>query len=145
MKVVIQRVSSAKLSVEGELISEIGRGLVVYFGVAEGDYAESAAILAAKISKLRIFEDGAGKMNLSISDEGGEILSVSQFTLLADTSRGNRPSFTGAEKPERAKQIYEFFCEELERLGVKVKRGIFGADMKIEQVNEGPVTIILEV
>ncbi|MBP5194216.1 MAG: D-aminoacyl-tRNA deacylase, partial [Clostridia bacterium] len=79
------------------------------------------------------------------SDEGGEILSVSQFTLLADTSRGNRPSFTGAEKPERAKQIYEFFCEELERLGVKVKRGIFGADMKIEQVNEGPVTIILEV
>ncbi|MBP5194120.1 MAG: D-tyrosyl-tRNA(Tyr) deacylase, partial [Clostridia bacterium] len=113
MKVVIQRVSSAKLSVEGELISEIGRGLVVYFGVSLGDYAESAAILAAKISKLRIFEDGAGKMNLSISDEGGEILSVSQFTLLADTSRGNRPSFTGAEKPERAKQIYEFFCEEL--------------------------------
>ena len=144
MKVVIQRVSSAKLSVEGELISEIGRGLVVYFGVSLGDYAESAAILAAKISKLRIFEDGAGKMNLSISDEGGEILSVSQFTLLADTSRGNRPSFTGAEKPDRAKQIYEFFCEELERLGVKVKRGIFGADMKIEQVNEGPVTIILE-
>ena len=144
MKAVIQRVSKAKLSVGGELISEIGRGLVVYFGVGEGDDDKNAGVLAAKIAKMRIFEDDAGKMNLSVLDVGGEILSVSQFTLLADTSRGNRPSFTFAEKPARAKEIYDLFSDELEKNGVKVKRGIFGADMKIEQVNEGPVTIIIE-
>ena len=144
MKAVIQRVKHTKLSVNGELVSEIPGGLTVYFGVAAGDDKSKADYVAKKIVNMRIFEDDAGKMNLSVMDKGLEILSVSQFTLLADTSHGNRPGFTDAEKPERAKEIYEYFCDRLAEYGVPVKRGIFGADMKIEQYNDGPVTIIME-
>ncbi|MBP5308533.1 MAG: D-tyrosyl-tRNA(Tyr) deacylase [Clostridia bacterium] len=144
MKAVIQRVKHTKLTVNGAIISEIAGGLVVYFGVAVGDTPDKAEYMAKKIVNMRIFEDEAGKMNLSVIDKGLEILSVSQFTLLADTSHGNRPGFTFAEKPEKANETYEFFCERLASYGVTVKRGVFGADMKIEQYNDGPVTIILE-
>lgn len=144
MKAVVQRVKTTKLSVDGELISEIQGGLAVYFGVAVGDRAEQAEALAAKIANMRIFEDENGKMNLSVKDKGLEILCISQFTLLADTKRGNRPSFTGAERPELARDMYDKFCGMLASHGVPVKRGVFGADMKIEQFNDGPVTIILE-
>ena len=145
MKAVIQRVKKTTLSVDGELISEIEKGLVVYLGVKSGDTKESADYLAKKISAMRIFEDENGKMNLGVKDIGGEILVVSQFTLLADTSRGNRPSFIEAEKPERANELYLYFASLLEQTyGISVKRGVFGADMKIEQYNDGPVTILME-
>jgi D-tyrosyl-tRNA(Tyr) deacylase len=131
--------------VDGRLISEIPAGLVVYLGVAVGDTPDKADYLAKKIANMRIFEDDNGKMNLSVLDKGYEILSVSQFTLLADTSHGNRPGFTGAEAPDKAKPMYEYFCERLASYGMPVKRGVFGADMKIEQFNDGPVTIVMEV
>ena len=145
MKAVVQRVKSAKLSCEGKSVSEIGFGLVVYFGVAVGDGTEKVDNLAKKISALRVFEDDSGKMNLSVKDVGGEILSVSQFTLLADVSHGNRPGFSGAEVPDKAKPLYDYFCERLAFEGVGVKTGVFGGDMTIEQVNIGPVTIIYEI
>lgn len=144
MKAVIQRVKNTRLSVEGKLISEIPFGLVVFFGVAAGDDISKCDYLAKKIAVMRIFEDENGKMNLSVKDVGGEVLSVSQFTLLADASHGNRPSFTGAEAPDRASSVYDYFCEALKNQGVTVKRGVFGADMFIEQTNDGPVTIILD-
>lgn len=144
MKAVIQRVKNTRLSVDGQLISEIPFGLVVYFGVATGDVEAQSDYLAKKIANMRIFEDDNGKMNLSVIDKGGEILSVSQFTLLADTAKGNRPSFIGAENPDRANMLYEYFCQKLSEYGVPVKKGVFGADMKIEQYNDGPVTIIIE-
>lgn len=144
MKAVIQRVKNTRLSVEGKLISEIPFGLVVFFGVAAGDDISKCDYLAKKIAAMRIFEDENGKMNLSVKDVGGEVLSVSQFTLLADASHGNRPSFTGAEAPDRASSVYDYFCEALKNQGVTVKRGVFGADMFIEQTNDGPVTIILD-
>ena len=145
MKAVIQRVKKTTLSVDGELISEIEKGLVVYLGVKSGDTKESADYLAKKISAMRIFEDENGKMNLGVKDIGGEILVVSQFTLLADTSRGNRPSFIEAEKPERANELYLYFASLLEQTyGISVKRGVFGADMQISQHNDGPVTILME-
>ena len=145
MKAVIQRTRQTRLSVDGKLISEIPAGLVVYLGVAVGDTPDKADYLAKKIANMRIFEDDNGKMNLSVLDKGYEILSVSQFTLLADTSHGNRPGFTGAEAPDKAKPMYEYFCERLASYGMPVKRGVFGADMKIEQFNDGPVTIVMEV
>ena len=144
MKAVIQRVKNTRLSVEGKLISEIPFGLVVFFGVAADDDISKCDYLAKKIAAMRIFEDENGKMNLSVKDVGGEVLSVSQFTLLADASHGNRPSFTGAEAPDRASSVYDYFCEALKNQGVTVKRGVFGADMFIEQTNDGPVTIILD-
>ena len=144
MKAVIQRTKQTTLSVDGKEISRIEKGLVVYLGVEVGDKEESADYLAKKISAMRIFEDEHGKMNLSLDLVGGEILAVSQFTLLADTSHGNRPSFTGAEKPQRANELYEYFCEKLQGFGAVVKRGVFGADMQISQHNDGPVTIIME-
>ncbi len=144
MKAVIQRVKNTRLSVEGKFISEIPFGLVVFFGVAAGDDISKCDYLAKKIAAMRIFEDENGKMNLSVKDVGGEVLSVSQFTLLADASHGNRPSFTGAEAPDRASSVYDYFCEALKNQGVTVKRGVFGADMFIEQTNDGPVTIILD-
>lgn len=145
MKTVIQRVTSANLKVDGKSVSETGRGLVVYLGVESGDELACGEYLAAKIAKMRIFEDENGKMNRSVVDEGGEILLVSQFTLLADCSHGNRPSFTAAESPDRANELYLAFRDMLIANGVKsVKLGVFGADMKIEQHNDGPVTIILE-
>lgn len=144
MKAVIQRVKSASLSVDGRLISEIERGLVVYFGVECGDAAAEADYLAKKIAHMRIFEDENGKMNKSVIDEKGEILLISQFTLCGDTSCGNRPSFATAERPERAKPLYEYEAEKLGEYGVLVKTGVFGADMQIIQHNDGPVTIIMQ-
>lgn len=147
MKAVVQRVISASLSCEGALVSKIQKGLVVYFGAAKDDDEQKADYLAKKIANLRVFSDENGKMNLSVKDIGGEILSVSQFTLLADVSHGNRPGFSGAEVPEKAKPLYDYFCEKLEiELGDSlVKRGVFGGDMLIDQKNDGPVTIIYEV
>lgn len=142
MKAVIQRVNSALLSVDGRAVSQIGKGFVVYFCVEKDDEEKSCELFAQKISKLRIFEDENGKMNLSLPDVSGEILFVSQFTLAADLSRGNRPSFFNAELPERAEQMYLRAANSLIALGVPVKLGVFGADMKIMQENAGPVTIL---
>lgn len=132
------------MSVDGKLISSIDFGLTVFLGVKQGDSEEQVDKLAYKIANLRIFEDNAGKMNLSVKDVGGEILLVSQFTLCGDCSHGNRPSFSNAEKPERANALYELCAEKLRGYGIAVKQGVFGADMKISQFNDGPVTIILE-
>ena len=144
MKAVIQRVKSATLSVDGKEISKIGKGLCVYFGVECGDVEEYADYIAKKIYNMRIFEDENGKMNKAVFDVGGEILLISQFTLCADTTGGNRPSFVGAEKPDRANALYEYEAAKLKEFGVTVKKGVFGADMQILQHNDGPVTIILE-
>lgn len=144
MKFVAQRVASAALCVSGELVSEIGRGLVVYLGVKAGDNEKQAEKAMEKAALLRVFEDEAGKMNLSVRDVKGEVLLVSQFTLYGDAKKGNRPSFSEAERPERADALYEHAVSYLRSLGVPVKTGVFGADMQIEQHNDGPVTIIYE-
>lgn len=144
MKAVVQRTLSASLKVDGKLISEIDKGLVVFLGVGQGDEEGDLIKLAAKISKLRIFEDANGKMNLSIKDIGGQILLVSQFTLYGDCSHGNRPSFIMAEKPERANSLYEQMKYLLEKENIPIQTGVFGADMKIDVLNDGPVTIILD-
>ncbi len=130
---------------DGELISEIPCGLAVYLGVKAGDVPAKAEAMAKKIAALRIFEDGNGKMNLSVADAGGEILLISQFTLYGNCSHGNRPSFTEAERPEAANALYELTARKLRENGMTVKTGVFGADMKIEQFNDGPVTIIYEI
>lgn len=145
MKAVIQRVGRTSLSVDGSLVSEIPFGLAVYLGIRVGDTAAQAEQLAKKLAALRIFEDENGKMNLSLKDVGGEILLISQFTLYGDCSHGNRPSFTLAERPERANELYEYTARILRGYGYTVKQGVFGADMKIEQFNDGPVTIIYEI
>ena len=145
MRIVAQRVSRATLSVSGAPVSEIGYGLVVYFGVKAGDGEAQAEKCMQKVAALRVFEDEAGKMNRSVRDVNGEVLLVSQFTLLGDASRGNRPSFTEAERPERAKMLYEYALSSLADLGVPVRGGVFGADMRIEQVNDGPVTVLYEI
>lgn len=144
MKAVIQRVKSAVLEVDGSVVSSIGHGMVVYWGVEKGDVQDSSAYLARKIANMRIFSDENDKMNLSVKDVGGEILLVSQFTLMADTSRGNRPGFELAERPDIAKQMYLDAGKLLENEGVPVRYGVFGADMTITQVNDGPVTILME-
>lgn len=144
MKAVIQRVGGATLSVDGELISQIGKGLVVYFCVEKGDSEKLCGTFANKLVKLRIFEDGNGKMNLSVKDVQGEVLFVSQFTLAADLSAGNRPSFINAENPQRADELYRNTARLIADLGVPTKIGVFGADMTIQQQNRGPVTIIWE-
>ena len=144
MKFVAQRVASAALCVSGELVSEIGRGLVVYLGVKAGDNEKQAEKAMEKVALLRVFEDEAGKMNLSVRDVEGEVLLVSQFTLYGDAKKGNRPSFSEAERPERADALYEHAVSYLRSLGVPVQTGVFGADMQIEQHNDGPVTIIFE-
>lgn len=144
MKAVIQRVNFANLKVDGKLISEINQGFVILLGVGIGDTQEDVEKISKKISKLRIFEDDNGKMNLSLSEINGEILLVSQFTLYADCRHGNRPSFINAEKPERANELYLKMKELLEEENFIVKTGVFGADMKIELLNDGPVTIILD-
>jgi len=145
MKAVVQRVKHTSLSESGRLVSEIEYGLAVYFGVAKGDGKEKCDYVARKIANLRVFPDGAGKMNLSVLDVKGKILLISQFTLLADVSHGNRPGFTDAEDPLIAEEIYKFMAEKLKEQGVTVKTGVFGGDMKIEQYNDGPVTIIYDV
>ncbi len=144
MKAVVQRVKHTTLSVDGELVSEIPFGLTVFLGVTQGDGEKQAEYLAKKIANLRIFEDENGKMNLSVKDVGGEVLLVSQFTLYGDASHGNRPSFTLAARPEVAEPLYEYAVAEVEKYGVIVKKGVFGADMQIVQHNDGPVTILLE-
>lgn len=145
MKAVVQRVKQTRLLVDGQLISEIPFGLTVFLGIKSGDGEKEGEYLAKKIANLRIFEDENGKMNLSVKDVGGEVLLVSQFTLYGDASHGNRPSFTLAERPERAEPLYEYTAAALQAHGVVVKRGVFGADMKIEQLNDGPVTILLDI
>lgn len=145
MKAVIQRVKEAQLSVDGRLISAIGYGLVVFLGIGSGDSDSLADKFAFKVSKLRICEDENGKMNRSVLDIGGEVLLVSQFTLYGDCSHGNRPSFSNAEQPERAKELYELCAGKLRATGLTVKLGVFGADMKIRQFNDGPVSIIMEL
>ena len=144
MKVVVQRVKNANLWVDGKQVSAIEKGLVVYLGVEVGDLQANAVYLARKIAKLRIFDDENGKMNYSVLDVGGKVLLVSQFTLLAETEHGHRPSFTMAESPELAKQTYLLFAEYLKTYGVSVEMGVFGADMTINQCNDGPVTIVME-
>ncbi|MFZ5949964.1 MAG: D-aminoacyl-tRNA deacylase [Candidatus Rifleibacteriota bacterium] len=146
MKAVIQRVKNASLSVGEENISEIQCGLVCYLGIGKGDGDNELAWLSRKVAGLRIFPDAQGKMNLSAVDTQAEILVVSQFTLYGDIRNGYRPGFSSAEIPGLAEPMYERFCIELEKLGVKkVARGVFGADMTINQTNQGPVTIILEM
>ena len=145
MRAVVQRVKKTALRVDGVLISEIPFGLTVFLGVKTGDTEKEAAYIAKKVAGLRIFEDENGKMNLSVKDVGGEVLLVSQFTLYGDASKGNRPSFTLAERPEFAEPLYEYAVKELSSYGVTVKKGVFGADMQIEQNNDGPVTILLEI
>ena len=145
MKSVVQRVDRATLSVDEKVVSKIDKGFVVYFGVKQGDGKDKADYLAKKISGLRVFEDENGKMNLSLADVGGSVLFVSQFTLIADVSRGNRPSFSEAMRPDEANEIYLYCAKKIAEYGVGVKLGVFGADMVIEQVNHGPVTIIYEV
>lgn len=144
MKAVVQRVKQTSLRVDGALISEIPFGLTVFFGIKSGDTKAQAEYLAKKIANLRIFEDENGKMNLSVKDVGGEVLMVSQFTLYGDASHGNRPSFTLAERPEKAEPLYNYAVECLRGYGVMVKKGVFGADMQISQHNDGPVTVLLE-
>jgi D-tyrosyl-tRNA(Tyr) deacylase len=143
VRAVVQRVSEARVTVAGERVAEIGRGLVVLLGVARGDSEADAERLAGKVARLRIFEDEAGKFDRSVLDVSGEALVVSQFTLIADTRKGNRPSFTEAAPASEAEAVYEAFCEVLARLGLTVEKGSFGARMAVELVNEGPVTIIL--
>ncbi|HIW35545.1 MAG TPA: D-tyrosyl-tRNA(Tyr) deacylase [Candidatus Treponema faecavium] len=144
MKAVVQRVLCASLHVNEELVSRTGAGLVVYLGIAVGDTQQQADGIAQKIANLRIFEDSQHKMNLSARSLNRELLLVSQFTLLADCSRGNRPGFEQAEQPHKARALYEYTAERLRSLGLCVQTGVFGADMKITQVNDGPVTILLE-
>ena len=144
MKAVVQRVLKASLSVDGKLVSEIEKGMVVFLGVKNGDDEKELNKIIAKISKLRIFEDENGKMNLAVKDVGGQILLVSQFTLLANCKDGNRPSFIMAERPERANMLYLQAKELLQSNGIEVKTGIFGADMKVSLLNDGPVTILIE-
>lgn len=144
MKAVVQRVTRASVTVDGEIVGKIGKGYLVLFGVGEGDTKADCDRMAAKLIKLRIFEDQNGKTNLSIGDVGGEMLVVSQFTLYADCSHGNRPSFTMAAKPDVANELYEYFCEKISESGINVRKGVFGADMKVELLNDGPFTVILE-
>ena len=144
MRLVIQRVKNAKVDIDGKTVSSIGKGLLVLLGVTHEDTKETVDYLVKKLCKLRVFEDENGKMNLSIKDVEGKLLIVSQFTLYADCSRGNRPSFVNAAKPDFANELYEYFCEKCKEEQIKVQKGIFGADMKVSLLNDGPVTIILE-
>lgn len=145
MKAVIQRVKSASVTVDGKTVGKCGAGLMVLFGAETGDTADDAVLLAKKTTALRIFCDENGKMNRSVLDTDGEILAISQFTLCADVKKGNRPSFIGAMEPVKANELYMLYCEELRKNGIKsVETGIFGADMQVSLINDGPVTILLD-
>ncbi len=143
MRAVVQRVSEARVLVDGDVRGEIGVGLCVLLGVAGSDSADEAERLAGKVARLRIFENDEGKFDRSLLDVGGEALVVSQFTLIANTDKGNRPSFSAAAPPEDAERLYDSFCTALGALGVRVQTGVFGARMQVELVNDGPVTIVL--
>lgn len=144
MKLVIQRVSEAKVEIKNKIVGKIEKGFLVLFGAREGDTKEQADFLAQKLCNLRVFEDENRKMNLSIKDIDGELLIVSQFTLYADCQKGNRPSFVNAGKPEIANELYEYFIKKCRNLVKNVEKGVFGADMQVSLLNDGPVTIILE-
>ena len=145
MRAVVQRVKSAAVSVDGSPVAEIGGGLLLFLGIAADDGSREAAWLAGKIARLRIFADAGGRMNRSVVDRGGEILVVSQFTLLADCRKGNRPSFVKAAPPERGEGLYREFIEEVARLTeVPVREGVFGAMMEVSLLNDGPVTFVLD-
>lgn len=145
MRAVVQRVAHAAVRVDGTTVGEIGVGLLVLLGVARGDGPEQASRIATKVAKLRIFDDADGRFARNVLDSGGAVLAVSQFTLLADTSTGNRPSFSGAAPGAEAETVYEAFCAALREVGVRsLQTGVFGARMQVELVNDGPVTIILE-
>ena len=144
MRLVIQRVKNASVTVENSIVGKINQGFLVLLGVAPEDTREIADYLVQKLIKLRVFEDENEKMNLGLKDINGELLIVSQFTLYADCTKGNRPSFSNAAAPEKANELYEYFIKKCEEESIKVEHGIFGADMKVELLNDGPVTIILE-
>jgi D-tyrosyl-tRNA(Tyr) deacylase len=144
VRAVVQRVSRAKVTVNGETAGEIGLGLLVLLGVGQADTETDAAYLADKVSGLRVFEDDQGKMNRSVQDAGGSVLAVSQFTLYGDVRRGKRPSFDAAAAPEQARQLYEFFVQQIRAAGLRCETGRFQEMMKVELVNEGPVTILLD-
>lgn len=144
MKLVIQRVTQAEVEVDKQIVGKIKQGFLVFVGVAQDDTKEKADYLIKKLCNLRVFCDNKGKMNLDLKDIQGELLIVSQFTLYADCKKGNRPSFTLAGAPELANSLYQYVIEECQKLGFKVEHGIFGANMKVSLVNDGPVTILLE-
>ncbi len=144
MRAVLQRVSSASVEVESEVVASIGKGLLVLLGVAREDSERDADWLAHKIAGLRIFEDEAGKMNLSVQDAGSAVLVVSQFTLLAECRRGRRPSFTEAAPPEQAERLYEVFVARLRQSGLRVETGVFQAKMQVHLANDGPVTLVID-
>ena len=144
MRVVLQRSKASKVTIDGKVHGKIDKGYVALIGFTDGDNTEIVDKMIKKIVNLRVFEDENGKMNLGLKDVGGELLIISQFTLYADCSEGNRPSFVNAAKPEMANVLYEYFCEECKKNEIKVEKGIFGADMKVSLLNDGPVTIILE-
>jgi D-aminoacyl-tRNA deacylase len=144
VRAVIQRVSQASVAVDGKTVGEIARGLLVLLGVKRGDTNEDAAYLARKIAKLRVFNDDAGKMNLSLEQIDGAVLAVSQFTLYANTRDGNRPSFIDAAAPDDGRRLYGTFCELLRNENLEVQTGIFQADMKVALLNDGPVTIVMD-
>lgn len=145
MRILIQRVKKASVTVNEETVSAIEKGLLVFVGICEEDNAEDIAWLTKKVANIRLFDDAEGVMNLSVNDIAGEILAVSQFTLMAMTRKGNRPSYIKAAKPEISIPLYEQFCEEMEIAANRpIKRGIFGADMKVELINDGPVTIFID-
>ncbi len=144
MRAVVQRVTYAKVEVDGAAVGEIGPGLLVLLGVAKGDTTADADFLAAKVAQLRIFSDDAGKMNRSVAEAGGAMLVVSQFTLYGDCRKGRRPSFDQAALPEDARRLYEYYVDVTRRMGMKVETGIFQADMAVSLLNDGPVTLIVE-
>ena len=144
MRCVVQRVIESSVSVNGNIVGSIGKGLMVLLGVKSGDTEKDAEYIAGKILKLRIFEDENGKMNRSVVDIGGQVLCISQFTLLGDARGQNRPGFTLAEAPERANELYEYTCNCMKNAGMHVEKGIFRADMKVHLINDGPVTILLD-
>ncbi len=144
MRAIVQRVSEAAVEVDGRVVGAIGPGFLVLLGVTGSDGPAEAKLLAAKIAKLRVFRDAEEKMNLSLQDTGGRVLAVSQFTLYADTSRGNRPSFVDAAPPDQAEELYELFCREFAAFGIGAEKGVFGAMMRVRLLNDGPVTICLD-
>ena len=144
MKIVVQRVTKAQVEVDKKIVGKIDKGFLILVGITQSDTTENADYLVKKVSNLRVFEDENEKMNLSIKDIDGKFLIVSQFTLYADCSGGNRPSFTNAARPEMANELYEYFCDKCVENGIEIQKGIFGANMKVGLVNDGPVTIVLE-
>lgn len=144
MRILIQRVKEANVKVDGKEVGRINKGFLVFLGITHTDTEKEADYLAKKVINLRVFEDENGKMNLGLKDVGGELLIVSQFTLYGNCLDGNRPSFTEAAKPDIANGLYEYFCKKCEETGIEVQKGIFGADMKVSLLNDGPVTLMIE-